>query len=367
MNVVNSDYLFSLLTGVLCMLQLSWAVVFLLGRKLIHRKEYEDHPPIPLRRWTGILAIALALEFLFAFIIRSYVEQSYNFLFMYFDMMAIPIGAIVMVILVTPQPITPKRIWLNILPFAVGCTTGMIVQTKWFLHTFMILVCGYVIAMIIYIAIYGKRHEDELKDRYSSLMGRSIRWMVVVPILLVFLLINYLIYIASSNPYAPIVYYSLAFFIWCYVYTHIYQMVVVQENVGQSPNVNDGQSPNVDVDVNVNQEEDANSAFLDQLKQVCEQQELFTNSDLTRDELSRQMHMGHTQFTSRLKEATGMNFYDYINNLRINKAVQLIEEGKMDMGSIGQTVGYSYRSTFYRAFASIQGCTPTEYLTRIQK
>jgi len=354
METLYSDYLFSLLTGVLCMLQLAWAVVFLLGRTLIQRKEYVDHPAIPLRWWTGILAVALALEFLFAFVVRSHFEQSYNFLFIYFDMMAIPLGAIVMVILVTPQPITQKRIWANILPFVVCCATGMVVQQTWILQATLILVCGYVIAMIVYIAFYGKRHEEELKDRYSSLMGRSIRWMVVVPILLVFLLINYLIYIASSNPYAPIVYYSLAFFIWCYVYTHIYQMVVVQELANNDDNDND----------NDNVEEEVDSAFLEQLNRVCEQQELFTKSDLTRDELARQMHMGHTQFTSRLKEATGMNFYDYINGLRIRKATELIEEGKMDMGSIGQTVGYSYRSTFYRAFAAIQGCTPTEYLKR---
>jgi len=354
---MNSDYLFSLLTGVLCMLHLAWAVVFLLGRSLIQRKEYEEKSAIPLRWWTGILAVALALEFLFAFVIRSYFEQSYNFLFIYFDMLAIPLGAIVMVILVTPQPITQKRIWANILPFVVCCTAGMIVQQAWLLKTIIVLVCGYVVAMIIYIAIYGKRHEEELKDRYSSLMGRSIRWMVIVPILLVFLLINYLIYIASSNPFAPIAYYSLAFFIWGYVYTNIYQMVVVNENENVSENVNENENVNEEVD----------SAFLEQLNKVCEQQELYTKSDLTRDELSRQMNMGHTQLTLRLKEATGMNFYDYINGLRINKAVQLIEEGKMDMGSIGQTVGYSYRSTFYRAFTAIQGCTPTEYLTRLKK
>jgi len=362
MQILNSDYLFSLLTGVLCMLQLAWAVVLLLGRSLIQRKEYETRTATPLRWWTGILAVTLALEFCFAFVIRSYFEHSYNFLFIYFDMLAIPLGAIVMVILVTPQPITQKRIWMNILPFVICCTLGMIVQEAWLLQTVIILVCAYVLAMIIYIAIYGKRHEEELKDTYSSLMGRSISWMVIVPVLLVILLINYLIYIASSNPYAPIVYYSLAFFIWCYVYTNIYQMVVVQETAQID---NDNDNDNVNEDDNVNENEEVNSAFLEKLHRICEEQELYTNSDLTRDELSRLMHMGHTQFTLRLKETTGMNFYDYINGLRIRKAIQLIEEGKMDMGSIGQSVGYSYRSTFYRAFASIQGCTPTEYLSRL--
>jgi len=364
MNIFDADYLFSLVTGILFMTQLAWAVLFLLGRTVIQRKEYEHHPAIPLRWWTGILAAALAMAFLFAFVIRSCLESDLNFYFIYFDMLAIPIGALVMVVLVTPQPITQKRIWANILPFVVCCTIGVIVQKAWLFYLISAMIACYIIAMMVYIVIFGKRHEEEIKDKYSSLEGRSIKWMIITaPILLVVLILNYGIYIASHNPYAPIIYYCIAFGIWNYIYTHIYQMVVISENDNENEdedeneNYTGGLTPCV-VDDN------ENSAFLEKLHDVCEQQELFTNPDLTRDELARLMNMGHTKFSQLLKDSTGLNFYDYINRLRIQKAIQLIDEGKMDMWSIGKTVGYSYRSTFYRAFATIQGCTPSEYQTR---
>jgi len=361
MNILDSDYLFSLVTGILFMTQLAWAVLFLLGRTLIHRKEYNHHPATPLRWWTGILAATLSLAFLFAFVIRSCLESDLNFYFIYFDMLAIPISALVMVILVSPQPITQKRIWANILPFVVCCTIGVVVQKAWLFTVISALIACYIIAMMVYIFFFGKRHEEEIKDKYSSLEGRSIKWMIITaPILLGVLILNYGIYIASHNPYAPIMYYGIAFIIWNYIYTRIYQMVVISESENDNENYTWGQTPCV-VDDNDNE----NSDFLEKLREVCEQQELFTNPDLTRDELARQMNMGHTQFTRLLKESTGLSFYDYINGLRVRKATELIKSSQMDMGSIAQTVGYNYRSTFYRAFAAIEGCTPVEYQTRL--
>jgi len=243
----------------------------------------------------------------------------------------------------------------------------VVVQKAWLFNVISALIACYIIAMMVYIFVFGKRHEEEIKDKYSSLEGRSIKWMVITaPILLVVLILNYGIYIASHNPYAPIIYYSIAFIIWNYIYTHIYQMVVIsesereRESESEDENYTWGQTPCV-----VDDNENENSDFLEKLREVCEQQELFTNPDLTRDELARQMNMGHTQFTRLLKESTGLSFYDYINGLRVRKATELIKSSQMDMGSIAQTVGYNYRSTFYRAFAAIEGCTPAEYQTRL--
>ncbi|MBQ0136485.1 MAG: helix-turn-helix transcriptional regulator [Bacteroidales bacterium] len=295
--------------------------------------------------------------------VRSFVEADWSMYLIYFDSWAVPIGAINMVLLVRPQPITKTRIWANVVPFVVLSTVGVIIGEKWYLHIFTLLVIGYVIAMIIYILIYGHRHEAELKDYYSSLEGRSVRWFYVMLFMLFFLIINYILYFTSKNPLEPIFYYGISFFIWHYAYIHVYRMVMVQEAANDDGTFiivqQEGENENEDE----NQNENENNAFLLKLKEVCEGQELYTHADLTRDELAHQMGIGHTAFTLQLKQTTGLTFYDYINQLRIRKATELINEGKMDISSISQQVGYSYRSTFYRAFAAVHGCTPTNYAT----
>ena len=362
---ISFNYIFTLFTGILFMTQLGWAVVFLFGRELFPREEYERQPSVPLRRWSGTLAALLAIQFFTAFVMRSFVDGNWSMFLIYFDSWAIPIGAINMVLLVRPQPITKTRILANVIPFVVLSTLGVIIGEKWYLFLFGILLIGYVIAMIIYILIYGHRHEAELKDYYSSLEGRSVRWFYVMLFMLFSLIINYIFYFTSKNPLEPLFYYGLSFFVWHFAYIHVYRMIMVQE----AANNNDGLISTQQENVNENEDENAiaNNAFLLKLKEVCEDQKLYAHADLTRDELAHQMGIGHTAFTLQLKQTTGLNFYDYINQLRIRKATALIEEGKMDISSISQQVGYRYRSTFYRAFATVHGCTPTTFAAKKAK
>lgn len=356
------DYIFTLFTGILFMTQLGWAVVFLFGRVLFPREEYESHPTVPLRRWSGALAALLAIQFFTAFVLRSLVVGDWSMYLIYFDSWAIPIGAINMVLLVRPQPITKTRILANVVPFVVLSTVGVIIGEKWYLLLFAILLVGYVIAMIIYIIKYGHRNEAELKDRYSSLDGRSIRWIYVMLLMLLFLIINYIFYITSKHPLEPILYYGMSFFIWNFAYIQVYRMIMVQEE-GRVESL-ECRVESVESRVESVEGKDENNAFLLKLKEICEEQGLYKQADLTRDELAHQMNIGHTAFTLQLKQATGLTFYDYINQLRIRKATELIEEGKMDIGSISQQVGFRYRSTFYRAFFAVHGCTPTNYQSK---
>jgi len=109
---------------------------------------------------------------------------------------------------------------------------------------------------------------------------------------------------------------------------------------------------------------DPQELFRQRLYEVCEVPELYCREDLRRIDLARQMGMGHSSFSVKIKQATGMNYNEYINQLRIRKATELLSNQTMDMGSIGQSVGYRYRSTFYRAFAAVHHCTPIEYQSR---
>lgn len=356
---VSLYHIFTLLTGMLFMTQLGWAVVSLFGRTLFPREEYETHPAAPLRRWSGTLATLLSIQFFVAFIVRSFVEADWSMYLIYFDSWAVPIGAINMVLLVRPQPITKTRILANVVPFVMLSSVGVIIGEKWYLLLFAILLIGYVIAMIIYILIYGYRHEAELKDYYSSLEGRSVRWFYVMLFLLFPLIVNYIFYFTSKHPLEPILYYGMSFFIWNSAYIQVYRMVMVQEaDESDTRKCSESESDALRAI------ESESNAFLLKLKEICEEQGLYKQADLTRDELAHQMNIGHTAFTLQLKQATGLTFYDYINQLRIRKATELIEEGKMDIGSISQQVGFRYRSTFYRAFFAVHGCTPTNYQSK---
>lgn len=69
-----------------------------------------------------------------------------------------------------------------------------------------------------------------------------------------------------------------------------------------------------------------------------------------------------TYYISRLfKRETGKNFVDYITELRIEKAKELLKEGRYKTYEIAEMVGIPDSHYFSRLFKKYAGLTPTEY------
>lgn len=83
--------------------------------------------------------------------------------------------------------------------------------------------------------------------------------------------------------------------------------------------------------------------------------------DLSLDEVSRQMDLSPYYFSKLFKEETGSNFVEYVTNLRIGKAKELLAKDGCSMKEICASVGYSDPNYFSRIFKKNTGVTPTEY------
>lgn len=83
--------------------------------------------------------------------------------------------------------------------------------------------------------------------------------------------------------------------------------------------------------------------------------------DLSLDEVSRKMDLSPYYFSKLFKEETGSNFVEYVTNLRIGKAKELLGKDGMSMKEICASVGYSDPNYFSRIFKKNTGVTPTEY------
>jgi transcriptional regulator GlxA family with amidase domain len=68
----------------------------------------------------------------------------------------------------------------------------------------------------------------------------------------------------------------------------------------------------------------------------------------------------------RFKAATGTPLIDYVQNLRIEEAKRLLEEGDLPIEEISAMVGYSDTSFFRRLFKRLAGLTPSQYRRMFQ-
>lgn len=63
----------------------------------------------------------------------------------------------------------------------------------------------------------------------------------------------------------------------------------------------------------------------------------------------------------KFKEEVGESVTDYINSLRIEEAVKLMEHKNYSLTQIALKVGYNDVNYFTKVFKKIKGCTPSEY------
>ena len=57
----------------------------------------------------------------------------------------------------------------------------------------------------------------------------------------------------------------------------------------------------------------------------------------------------------------GINFYAYINTLRVDYAIELMKQGGKTLSEIAVESGYNSLRTFRRVFIEQKGCTPSEW------
>ena len=85
------------------------------------------------------------------------------------------------------------------------------------------------------------------------------------------------------------------------------------------------------------------------------------NKDISLDDVSREVDISPYYFSKIFKEETGENFIEYVTNIRITKAKELLENSEFSMKEICAEVGYSDPNYFSRTFKKNVGVTPTEY------
>ncbi len=100
-------------------------------------------------------------------------------------------------------------------------------------------------------------------------------------------------------------------------------------------------------------------AFLAKLLDVMDKQ--MDNNTLTVDELVEEMNMGRTVFFNKLKNLTGLSPVEFIREMRIKRAAQLLEDRKYNITEVTYMVGMNDSRYFSKCFKNTYGVTPSEY------
>lgn len=80
-----------------------------------------------------------------------------------------------------------------------------------------------------------------------------------------------------------------------------------------------------------------------------------------------ELAMGRTVFFNKLKNLTGLAPIEFIRELRIKRAAQLLKTGDYNVSQITYMVGMSDSRYFSKCFKKVYGVTPSEYKKSLQE
>ena len=62
-----------------------------------------------------------------------------------------------------------------------------------------------------------------------------------------------------------------------------------------------------------------------------------------------------------------MNYTEYVQRQRVEKASALLSEGKLSVEEVAKESGFTNITVFYKKFKQIKGCLPLEFKKKVKK
>lgn len=105
----------------------------------------------------------------------------------------------------------------------------------------------------------------------------------------------------------------------------------------------------------------------DKLVSLMETEKLYLDSSLTLDVLSEHLNLSRHHTSQLINEHFEVNFFEFVNNYRINEAIILLQDKKnrLNINQIIYAAGFNNRTSFYNAFKKKTGISPKSYRNNI--
>src|SRR5690606_18724159 len=89
-----------------------------------------------------------------------------------------------------------------------------------------------------------------------------------------------------------------------------------------------------------------------------------TDTQLSVENLSKHMNMSRSTFYHKILEVTGNTPIEFIRNLKLEKALALLESSDMNVAQISYCVGFATPNYFSKSFKAKYNMLPSEYINK---
>jgi AraC-like DNA-binding protein len=214
-----------------------------------------------------------------------------------------------------------------------------------------------------------KKHLNQIKQNFSNIQNIDLHWLKIVLMCMIFIsfisvlmgllsdYFNFISYQYGDN----LTYITLTIIIYFLGYYGIKQKPVFS-NVNPFP---ERELHNLKPKyANSSLKENDKERLLKLLTDYLETEKPYLNENLTLKELADKLRISPNNLSQLINEGCNKNFYEFVNEYRINEVKKLLSDPKYShysMLGIAFECGFSSKSTFNSVFRQFIGKTPSEY------
>ena len=93
----------------------------------------------------------------------------------------------------------------------------------------------------------------------------------------------------------------------------------------------------------------------------------YQEPELSVEQVSEVIHISPSYFSRMFREVSELSFPEYVNNLRLNYASELLKTKRLSVKEVAQKAGFSGTSYFSAQFKKKYGTSPSSYRNETSK
>ena len=101
------------------------------------------------------------------------------------------------------------------------------------------------------------------------------------------------------------------------------------------------------------------------LEKLMKEEKVFLNTELKLQDIAEKLSVSQHSISQTLSLRFGLNYYDYLNQFRIEEAKKILSSGDIERYTllhVAHECGFNSKSSFNRAFKKMTGLTPSEFI-----
>ena len=274
----------------------------------------------------------------------------------------------------------------GILDIIIGCSilyfsnNYSIIQESIPYMLYQILSIIYLPIVIILILLKIRKNSNLLKQQYSSVENRELKWVGFMGVII----------LAYLSIFPLILYYSTSFIFlltdtifWLFItYWSAYNGLLQQtsKNLIALPNskpssnkleeIEKDNLPQIEIStINLSTkpiiDSEKHKQIFAEIDTLVKNDALFLNPELTISDIATQINEHPRLISTTINDMSGSNFNNYINLFRVEYAKKLLLSDRsktINIESIGQESGFKSNSSFYSAFKKNMNLTPLQFI-----